>query len=242
MASGSITSWQIEGEKVEVVTGFLFLGSKISVDGVWSHEIRRWLLLGRKAVRNLVSVLKRRDITLLMKVHTVKAMVFPVVTYGGENWTVKKAECQRIDAFELWCWKGLLRVPWTARRSNSSEINPEYSLEELMLKLKLQYSGQLMRTANSMEKSLMLGRIEGRRRRECQRIRWLHGINEHEHGQTLGDGEGRGGLACCSPWSRKELEMTGWLNNNNILEVYIRPPERQTEALYSSARDLAHSG
>ena len=148
------------------------------------------MLLGRKAVRNLDSVLKRRDTTLVTKVHIVKAMVFPVVTYGSENQTAKKAECQRIDAFELWCWKGLLRIPWTARRSNPSEINPEYSLEGLMLKLKLQYSGQLMRTANSMEESLMLGRIEGRRRRGCQRMRWLDGINEHELGQTLGDGEG----------------------------------------------------
>ena len=112
----------------------------------------------------------------MTKVHIVKAMVFPVVTYGSENWTAKKAECQRIDAFELWCWKGLLRIPWTARRSNPSEINPEYSLEGLILKLKLQYSGQLMRTANSMEESLILGRIEGRRRRGCQRMRWLDGI------------------------------------------------------------------
>ena len=245
MASGSMTSWQME--KVELVTDFLFLGSKISADGDWSHEIRRWLPLGRKAVRNLDSVLKRRDTTLLTKVHIVKAMVFPVVTDGCENWTVEKAECQRVDAFELWCWKGLLRVPWTSRRSNPSEINPQYTLEELMLKVKLQYSGQLMRTANSMEKSLILGRIGGRRRRRCQRMRWLHGINEHEHGQTLGDGEGWGGLACCSPWSCKELEMTGWLNNNNILEVYIHFQKDRLRhcALASftpaSARDPAHS-
>ena len=147
MASGPITAWQIEGEKVEVVTDFLFLGSKITADGDCSHEIRRQLLLGRKAMTNLDSVLKSRDITLPTKVHIVKAMVFPVVTYGCESWTIKKAECQRIDAFELWCWRRLLKVPWTARRSNQSilrEINPEYSLEGLMLKLKLQYFGHLM--------------------------------------------------------------------------------------------------
>ena len=146
MASSPITAWQIEGEKVEVVTDFLFLGSKITVDGDCSQEIR-CLLLGRKAMTNLDSVLKSRDITLLTQIHRVKAMVFPVVMYGSESWTLKKAECQRIDAFELWCWRRLLKVPWTARRSNQSilrEINPEYSLEGLMMKLKLQYFGHLM--------------------------------------------------------------------------------------------------
>ena len=145
MASGPITSWQIEGEKVEAVTDFLLLGSKITVDGDCSHELRRWLLLGRKAMTNLDSILKSRDITLPTKFHVVK--VFPVVMYGCEIWTIKKAECQRIDAFELWCWRRLLRVPWTARRSNQSilkEISPEYSLEGLMLKLKLQSFGHLM--------------------------------------------------------------------------------------------------
>ena len=144
MASSPITSWQIEGEKVEVVTDFLFLGSKITVDGDCSQEIR-CLLLGRKAMTNLDSVLKSRDITLLTQIHRVKAMVFPVVTYGSESWTLKKAECQRIDAFELWCWRRLLKVPWRAKRSNQSilrEINPEYSLEGLMLKL--QYFVHLM--------------------------------------------------------------------------------------------------
>ena len=138
MASGPIAAWQAEGEKVEVVTDFLFLGSKIIVDDDWSHEIIRWLLLGRKVMTNLDHVLKSREITLLTKVHIFKAMVFLVVIYGCESWTVKKAECQRIDAFELWCWRRLLRVTWTARRSNQSilrEINPEYSLEGLMLKL-----------------------------------------------------------------------------------------------------------
>ena len=159
------------GEKVEIVTGFLFLGSKITVDSDCSHEIKRHLLLGRKAMTNLGSVLKSRDITLPTKVHVVKDLVFPVVMSSSENWTVKKAERQRIDAFELWCWRRLLKVPWTARRSNQSilrEINP--ALEGLMLKLKLQYFGHLMQTADSLEKSLMLGKIEGRRR-GCPRMR-----------------------------------------------------------------------
>ena len=161
------------------VADFIFLGSKITADGDCSHEIKRCLLLGRKVMTNLDSILKRRDITLLTKVHLVKAMVFPVVTYGCESWTIKKAECQRIDAFELWCWKRLLRVPWTARRSNQSllkEINPGCSLVGLMLKLKLQYFGYLMGRANSFEKTLMLGKIEGRRRRGWQRMRWSDGI------------------------------------------------------------------
>ena len=149
MASGPITSWQIDGETIETVTDFIFLGSKTSADGDCSHEIKRCLLLGRKAMTNLDSILKSRDITLPTMVHLVKAMVFTVVMYGFESWTIKKAECQRTDAFELWCWRRLLRVPWTARRSNQSilmEISPEYSysLEEPMLKLKLQYFGHLM--------------------------------------------------------------------------------------------------
>ena len=168
MASSSITSWQIHGETVETVADFTFLGSKITPDGDCSHEIKRHLLLGRKAMTNLDSILKSRDITLPTKVHLVKAMVFPVVMYGYESWTIKKAECRRIDAFELWCWRRLLRVPWTARRSNQSilkEINPEYSLEGLMLKLKLQYFGHLMRRTDSLEKTLMLGKTEGGMRR-----------------------------------------------------------------------------
>ena len=147
MASSPITAWQIEGGKVEVVTDFLLLGSRITVDSDCSHEIRRKLLLGRKAMTNLDSVLKSRHMTLPTKVHIAKAMVFPVVMYSCEGWTIKKAECQRIDAFKLWCWRRLLKVPWTTRRSNQSvlrEINPEYSLEGLMLKLKLQYFGHLM--------------------------------------------------------------------------------------------------
>ena len=150
------------------MTDFIFWGSKITADGDCSHEIKRRLLLGRKALANLDSILKNRDITLRTTVSLVKGTVFPVVMYGCESWTRKKAECQRIDAFELWCWRRFLRVPWTARRSNRSilkEISPEFSLEALMLKLKLQYSGYLMRRTDLLEKTLILGKIEGRRRR-----------------------------------------------------------------------------
>ena len=164
MASGPITSWQIDGGKVETVTDFLFLGSKITADSDCSHEIKRHLLLGKKAITILDSILKSRDITLLIEVHLVKAVVFPVVMYGCENCTIKKAGHRRNDAFKLWCWRRLLRVPWTARRSNQSigkEINPEYSLDGLILKLKLklQYFSHLMRRADSFEKTLMLGKI-----------------------------------------------------------------------------------
>ena len=181
MAPSPITSWEIEGEKVEAVTDFLFFNSKITVDGDCSHEIRRSLLLGRKAMTNLDSVLKSRDITLLTKVYIVKAMIFSVVTYGCVSWTIKKADHQKIDAFKLWCWRRLLTVPWTARRSNQSiwrEINPEYSLERLMLRLKLQYFGYLIQFAGSLKNSLMLGKIESRRRRGCQRMRWLDSITD----------------------------------------------------------------
>ena len=163
------------------MTNFIFLGSKITVDGDCSHEIKRHLLLGRKAMNNLDSILKSRDITLPTKVHLVKAMVFPVVMYGCDSWTIKKAEHWRLDAFELWCWRRLLRVPWTARRFNQSilkEISPEYSLEGLMLKLKLQYLDHLMRRADSSEETLTLGKIEGRRRRGRQRMRWLDHITD----------------------------------------------------------------
>ena len=179
MASGPIISWQIDGETVETVSDFIFLASKMTADGDCSHEIKRHLLLGREVMTNLDSMLKSRDITLSTKVPLVKAMVFPVVMYGCECWTVKKAECQRIDVFELWCWRRLLRVPWTARRSNQSilrEISPGCPLVGLMLKLKVQHFGQLMWRADSLEKTLMLGKIEGRRRRGWQRMRWLDGI------------------------------------------------------------------
>ena len=173
MASGPITSWEIDEETVETVSDFIFLGSKITEDGDCSHEIKRCLLLGRKVMTNLDSILKSRDITLPTKVHLVKTMVFPVVMYGCEIWAMKKAKCQRIEVFELWCWRILLRVPWTATRSNQSilkEISPGCSLEELMLKLKLQYFGHLMRRVDSLEKTLMLGGIGGRRRWGQQRI------------------------------------------------------------------------
>ena len=179
LASGPITSWQIDGETVETVADFILGGSKIIADGDCNHEIKRRLLLGRKVMTNLESMLKSRDITLPTKVHLVKAMFFPVVMYGCESWTIKKAECKRIDAFELWCWRRLLRVLWTARRSNQfilKETSPGCSLEGLMLKLKLQYFGHLMRRADSFEKTLTLGKIEGRRRRGRQRMRWLDGI------------------------------------------------------------------
>ena len=174
MASGPITSWQIDGETVETVADFTSGGSKITADGDCSHEIKRCLLLGRKVITNLDSILKSRDITLPTKVHLVKAMVFPVVMYGYESWTVRKAERRRIDAFELWCWRRLLRVPLTTRRCNQSilkEISPGCSLEGMLLKLKLQYFGHLMGRTDSLEKTLMLGKIEGRRRRGQQRMR-----------------------------------------------------------------------
>ena len=214
MASGPITSWQIDGE---TVADFIFLSSKITADGDFSHDIKRHLLLGRKVMTNLDSILKSRDITLSTKVHLVKAIVFPVVMYGCESWTVKKAECRRIDAFELWCWRRLLRVPWTARRSNQSilkEISPGCSLKEMMLKLKLQYFGHLMRRVDSLVKTLMLGGIGGRRKRGRQRMRWLDGITNSidVFEWTSGDGDGQGSLACCDSWGPKESDTTGRLN------------------------------
>ena len=183
MASGPITSWQIDEGTMETVRDFILGGSKNTTDGDCSHEIKKCLLLGRKAMTNLDSILKSRDITLPTKVHLVKPMVFPGVIYGCEIWTVKKAERQRIDAFELWCWRRLLRVPWTARRSNQSilmEISPGFSLEGLMvmLKLKLQYFGHMMQRADSLDKTQMLGKTEGRRRKGRQRKRWLDGITD----------------------------------------------------------------
>ena len=181
MASGRITSWEIDGETVETVSDFIFLGAKITADGDCSHEIKRHLFLGREVMTKQDSIFKSRDITLPTKVCLVKAMVFPLVMYGCEGWTVKKAERRRIDAFELWCWRRLLRIPWTARRANKSilkEISPGISLEGMMLKLNLQYFGHLMRRVDSLEKTLMLGGIGGRRRRGRQRMRWLDGITD----------------------------------------------------------------
>ena len=217
MASGPITSWQIDGEMLETVADFILGGSKITADGDWGHEIKRHLLLGRKVMTNLDSILKSRDITSPTKVRLVKAMVFPVVRYGCESWTVKKAECRRIDAFELWCWRRLLRVPWTASRSNQSilkETSPGCSLEWLMLKLKLQNFGHLMWRADSVEKTLTLGEIEGRRR-GWQRMRWFHGITDSLDMSLSKLQEwwnGQGGLACCSPWGCKESDTTERLN------------------------------
>ena len=180
MASGPITSWQIDGEIVETVADFIFWGSKITADGNCTHEIKR-CLLGRKVMTNLDSILESGNITLSTNVHLVKAMVFPVVMHGCESWTMKKAEHQRIYAFELWCWRRLLRITWTARRSNQSilkEISPEYSLEGLMLKLKLQYSVHLMRKTDSLERPSRLKRLKAERRRGQQRMRWLDGITD----------------------------------------------------------------
>ena len=181
MASSPITPWEIDGETMETVADFILGGSKITADGDHSHQIKRRLLLGRKIMTNLDSIFKSRDITLSTKVHLVKAMVFPVIMYGCESWTTKKAECRRIDAFELWCWRRLLRVPWTAKRSNQStlkKISPEYSFEGLMLKLKLQYFGLLMQRTDSFEKTLMLGMIESGNTRGQKELQLLDGITD----------------------------------------------------------------
>ena len=194
---------------METVTDY-FLGSKITSDGDCSHEIKIRLLLRRKAMTNLDSKLKSRDITLLAKVHLVKAMVFPVIMYGYESWTIKKAERQRIYAFELWCWRRLLRVPWTARRSNQpilKEISPEYSLDGLILKLKPQSFGHLMQRTDSLEKTLMLGkdwRQEEKGMTEDEMVGWHHWLDGHKFEQAPGVGDGQGILACCNPWGRKE--------------------------------------
>ena len=214
MASSSIISLKIDGKKVETVADFIFLGSKITADGDFSHEIKRHLLLEGKVMTNLDSILKSRDITLSTNVHLVKAMVFPVIMFGCGSWTIKKAEHQRIDALELWCWRRHLRVPWTARRFNQSilkENSPECSLEGLMLKLKLQYFGRLLWKADSFEKTLMLGKIEGERRRGGQRMRQLDGITDSMDMSLSKLRElvmDREAMLCCSPWGHKEPDMT----------------------------------
>ena len=199
------------------MSDLIFWGSKITADGDCSHEIKRRLLLGRKVMTNLESIFKSRDITLSAKVHLVKATVFPVVMYGCENRSIKKAECRRIDAFELWYWRRLLRVPWTTRRPNQSilkEISPECSLEGLMLKLKLQYFGHLMRRVDSLEKT-DAGRDWGQEEKwttEDEMAGWHHWLNRRESEWTPGVGDGQGGLVCCDSWGRKESDTTEWLN------------------------------
>ena len=225
----------IDGETVETVADLIFEGSKITTDGNCSPEIKRCLLLGRKVMTNLDSIFKSRDITLSTNVCLVKAMVFPVVMYGCESWTRKKAECQRIDAFELWCWRRSLRVPWTARRSNQSilkEISPDYSLEGLMLKLKLQYFGHLMWWADSFEKTLMLGKDWGQEEKdwgqeekgmtEDEMVGWYHWLNGHEFGWTLGVGDGR--EAWCAEVhgvAKSRTQLSDWteMNCNRLLQT-----------------------
>ena len=221
VASGFITSLQIDGETMETVTDFIFLGSKITADGDCSQEIKRHSLLGRKVMTNLDSLLKSRDLTLPTKVCLSKAVVFPVVIYGYESRTIKKTEHWRIDAFDLWCWRRLLRVPWTARRPNQSilkEISPEYSLEGLMLKLKFQYFGHLMRRAFFFpftRKDPDTGKDWGQEEKgmtEDEMVGWHHRLNGHELKQATGAGDGQGSLACYSPWDCKESDITEQLN------------------------------
>ena len=218
MVPGPMTSWQIDWETMETVTVFIFLRSKITADGDCSPEIKRRLVLGKKAMTNLDSVLKSKDISLPTNVRLVKAMVFPVVMYGCESWTITKAECKRIDAFKLWCWRRLLRVLWTARGSNQSilkETNTEYALEGLLLRLKLQYFGHLMRRADSLEKTLMLGKTEGRKRRVWQRMSWLDGIigsmdmSLNKLQATVKDRE------ICYATVHGGTKSQTWLNSNN---------------------------
>ena len=215
MASSPITSWQIDGETMETVRDFILGGSKITEDGDCSHEIKRHLLLGRKAMTNLDRLLKSRDITLPTKVCLVKAMVFQVVMYGCESWTIKEAGCWRINAFELWCWRRLLRVPWTARRSNQSilkEINPEYSLEGLMLKWSSNILATCYEELTHWKRPWNWERKDWRQEEkgltEDEMVGWHHQFNGHEFEQALGDREGQWSLACCCSWGCKELKMT----------------------------------
>ena len=228
MASGPITSWQIDGKQWKqwqtLFWGGGRGGSKITADGDWSHEIKRCLLFGRKVLTNLDSILKNRVFILPTKAHLVQAMVFPVVLYGSESWTKKKAEHGRIDTFELWCWRRLLRVPWTARGSNKSilkEISPEYSLEGLMLKLKLQYFVHLMWRTDSLEKTLMLGKIEGRRRRGWQRMRCLDGITTQRTWVWVNSGywqlTGTPGVLQSLGLQNSQIWLSDWTELNHLL-------------------------
>ena len=218
MASGPITSWEIDGETVDTVADFIFAGSKIPADGDCSHEIKRHLLLGRKVMTNLDSIFKSRDITLPTKICLVKAMVFPVVMYGCESWTIKKAENRRIDAFELWCWRRLLRVPWTARRSNQSilkEISPGCSLEGLMFEAETPILWPPDEKSWLIWKDPDAGKDWGQEKKgttEDEMVGWHHRLDGHGFGWTLGVGDGQGGLACCSSWGCKELDTTEQLN------------------------------
>ena len=219
IASSPIISWQIDGETTEMVTDFIFLGSKITEDSDCSHEIKKCLFLGRKAMTNLDTILKSRDITLPTKAHLVIAMVFLVVMCGCESWTIKKTEHWRSDASELWHWRRLLRVPWTVRRSNQytlKEISPEFSLEELMLKLKLQYFGHLMQRTDSLERPWCWERLKvGEKGMPGDKmVGWHYWLDGLEFEQAPGVGDGQGSLMCCSPWGCKESDMTGWLNWN----------------------------
>ena len=237
-ALGPITSWQISLEAMETVRDFIFLGSKITADGDGSNKIKRCLLLGRTAMTNLDSVLQNRNITLPTKFHLVKAMTFPLVMCGCESWTIKKAEHQGTDAFELWCWIRLLRAPWSARRSNQSilkEINPEYSLEELMMKLKLQYFDHLLWRVDSVEKILNLGKTESRRRRD-EVVGWHHWLNGHAFEKVPGNGERQGSLVCCSPWGHNESDMTEWTRSNLFASFSVMSDSLRSHGLYSTRR------